>query len=53
MRGTTANQRMEERKRERSQKKADSMSRMTRTGSAAMVKINLKSRDKLGIMDLI
>ena len=41
MRGTTANQRMEERKRERSQKKADSISRMTRTGSAAMVKMNL------------
>ena len=42
LRGTTANQRMEERKRERSQKNADSMSRMTRTGSAAMVKMNLK-----------
>ena len=43
LRGTTANQRMEERKRERSQKKADSISRMTRTGSAAMVKMNLVS----------
>ena len=47
MSGTTANQRMEERKRERSQKKADSISRMTRTGSAAMVKMNLVREVKL------
>ena len=55
LRGTTANQRMEERKRERSQKKADNISRMTRTGSAAMVKMNLERKLKLqdGSQDML